>query len=198
MGNREGGRFGVSGEAASEGNRGYANCPSSESGELANPNLADSENDHGRRRELGKKTRVRSQAKRRRRSPGCGEPLAYAGGSSVRSEPITKGKGKAAKAKGLEECGPKQSERERRRVWLESGRGHVPARNELDQWRELLRDKPELVPSVTRTAEAQLGIRFSAHGLSRRLALRALGNALDPWQVLPILEGIAELEGIKP
>jgi len=67
-----------------------------------------------------------------------------------------------------------------------------PGPRDFGGWRELLIRKPYLAPALTPKAAAELGIRPRTDGISRRMALRMLGNAVDPWQAYPLFQAIAE------
>jgi hypothetical protein len=70
-----------------------------------------------------------------------------------------------------------------------------PGPGDLQAWQELLTQKPHLIPALTPQAAAELGIRPRTDGISRRMALRMLGNAVDPWQAYPLFKAIAEAAG---
>lgn len=71
---------------------------------------------------------------------------------------------------------------------------HIPGPADYSAWRELLEVRPDLAPALTKEEEVELAVRPALDGLSRRMALKMLGNAVVPWQVLPILEEIAQHE----
>lgn len=73
-------------------------------------------------------------------------------------------------------------------------RVHIPRPADLGAWRKLLSVRPDLGPALTKEEEIELAVRPALDGLSRRMALKMLGNAVVPWQVLPILEEIAAYE----
>ena len=68
-----------------------------------------------------------------------------------------------------------------------------PGPRDFGAWRELLIRKPYLAPALTPKAAVELGIRPRTDGISRRMALRMLGNAVDPWQAYPLFKAIAEV-----
>lgn len=69
-----------------------------------------------------------------------------------------------------------------------------PGPGDLDAWRRVALLDPGLLPALSREAEAELSVRPVADGISRRVALKALGNAVVPAQVLVVLEEIAFME----
>lgn len=70
-----------------------------------------------------------------------------------------------------------------------------PGPDDIESWRRIAMSDPGLLPALSKQAEAELQVRPVADGISRRMALKMLGNAVDPWQVLPILQWIASFEG---
>ncbi|XAI95811.1 hypothetical protein [Microcystis phage Mae-JY24] len=69
-----------------------------------------------------------------------------------------------------------------------------PGPADYDAWASVLRERPDLAPALTREEEAQFQVCGVADGVSRRVALKALGNAVVPQQVYPILAAIAAHE----
>lgn len=69
-----------------------------------------------------------------------------------------------------------------------------PGPGDLDGWRRVALSDPGLLPALSTEAEAELQVRPVADGVSRKVALKMLGNAVVPAQVLPILEWIAAWE----
>jgi DNA-cytosine methyltransferase len=72
-----------------------------------------------------------------------------------------------------------------------------PGPDDIDSWRRIAMSDPGLLPALSKQAEAELQVRPVADGISRRMALKMLGNSVDPWQVLPILQWIADFEARK-
>jgi len=70
----------------------------------------------------------------------------------------------------------------------------IPGPKQYDEWRELLTIRPDLAPALSREEEAELSVCPGTDGVSRRMALKMLGNAVVPYQVLPILQEIAAHE----
>lgn len=50
--------------------------------------------------------------------------------------------------------------------------------------------RPDLAPALTAEAEAELSVRPVVDGISRRVALKALGNAVSPPHIRPIFRAI--------
>jgi site-specific DNA-cytosine methylase len=74
------------------------------------------------------------------------------------------------------------------------GSSFPPGPGDLDAWRRVALLNPDLLPALSREAEAELSVRPVADGISRRMALKAIGNAVVPAQVLVVLEEIASFE----
>lgn len=70
----------------------------------------------------------------------------------------------------------------------------APGPGDLDAWRRIALLDPGLLPALSREAEAELSVCPVADGISRRVALKALGNAVVPAQVLVVLEEIVQWE----
>jgi site-specific DNA-cytosine methylase len=81
---------------------------------------------------------------------------------------------------------------------IADGRGGLgpfpPGRTDRDGWLRVIESRCDLAPALTKEEEAELQVLPLAHGVSRRVALKMAGNAVVPWQVLPILQWIAEHE----
>jgi DNA (cytosine-5)-methyltransferase 1 len=60
------------------------------------------------------------------------------------------------------------------------------------RWAGILAVRPDLAPALTPDQEIELQVQPVVDGVSRRLALKMIGNAVCPQQVFPILEAIAE------
>jgi hypothetical protein len=77
----------------------------------------------------------------------------------------------------------------------------IPGPKQYEEWQELLAVRPDLAPALTREEETELSVCPVTDGVSRRMALKMLGNAVVPHQVFPILQEIANHEqksGIGP
>lgn len=70
----------------------------------------------------------------------------------------------------------------------------TPGPRDYDAWRYVLERRPDLAPALAPEEEVELEIRPVVDGISRRMALKMLGNAVDPEQVQPILDWIARYE----
>lgn len=68
-----------------------------------------------------------------------------------------------------------------------------PGPSDLDRWRRIALSDPSLLPALSREAETELQVRPSTDGLSRRMALKMLWNAVVWQQAYSIFEAIATL-----